>query len=124
MNWFVTFPKTRASTSRLLGTIIIAPWSCQTAIYRTVGDGFAREWIEQNNTVISFPTKIPTVSSAVSQCFLAGRLEMGTSVPLPKRRVIHVEIQPSPSPWSFWSAKTQGQGGPGNVGPSASCRRS
>ncbi|KAG5540530.1 hypothetical protein RHGRI_020670 [Rhododendron griersonianum] len=124
MNWFVTLPKTRASTSRLLGTIIIAPWSCQTAIYRTVGDGFAREWIEQNDTVISFPTKIPTGSSAVSQCFLAGRLEMGTSVLFPKRRVIHVEIQPSPSPWSFWPAKTQGQGGPGNVGPSASSRRS
>ncbi|KAG5560308.1 hypothetical protein RHGRI_003561 [Rhododendron griersonianum] len=65
MNWFVTLPKTRASTSRLLGTIIIAPWSCQTAIYKTVGDGFTREWIEQNDTVISFPTKIPTVSSAV-----------------------------------------------------------
>ncbi|KAG5531346.1 hypothetical protein RHGRI_026088 [Rhododendron griersonianum] len=91
---------------------------------RTIGDVFAREWIEQNDAVISFPTKIPTVGPTISQCFFAGGLGMETYVFLPKGRIVHVEIQPSPSPWSFWPAKTQGQGGPGNVGPSASCRRS
>ncbi|KAG5529183.1 hypothetical protein RHGRI_029762 [Rhododendron griersonianum] len=108
MNWFVTFPKTRTSTSRLFGTIIIAPWLCHIAIYRTIGDGFAREGIEQNDAVISFSTKIRTVSSAISQCFFAGGLEMGTNVFLPKGRIVHVEIQPSPSPWSFRPMKTQG----------------
>ncbi|KAG5561872.1 hypothetical protein RHGRI_004793 [Rhododendron griersonianum] len=105
---FKTFPKTWASTSRLFGTIIITPWSCYTAIYRTIGNGFACEWIEQNDAVISFLTNIPVVSSVVPQCFFARRLEMGTNVPLPKGRVIHVEIKPSPSLWSFWPMKTQG----------------
>ncbi|KAG5550201.1 hypothetical protein RHGRI_015231 [Rhododendron griersonianum] len=94
------------STSRLFGTIIIASWSCHIVTYRTIGDGFAGEWIEQNDAVISFPTKIPTVGSAISQCFFAGGLEMRTNVFLPKGRIVHVEIQPSPSPRSFWPTKT------------------
>ncbi|KAG5512971.1 hypothetical protein RHGRI_038615 [Rhododendron griersonianum] len=106
MHWFKTFPKTPTSSPRLLGAVIINPLSCYTAIYRTIGDGFARELIKQDDAVVSFPTNIPTVSSVVPQRFFARRLETGTNMLLPRRRTIHVEIKPSPGLWEFCLIKT------------------